>query len=501
MSSNRHQKPRLRRILEEAYKSGSRDGDIAFTAKEFDQVSGEYDALTNMPCAGFAAELAAAYPDAKIILNKRIDVDTWYKSFDATMMANRRDGGPTSALGSRRFILVEAVPGSSSTSSDCTLTYSIKRPGCPAKTDTLSTADYPEHDYAHIKIEGAELEDGEDVSANGFAIIIVKNEGSFEVKFRGDAGTDVDWVFIGHNEVSGVLKASTCVQTSILVQNEGTQTEDVKTKEMPTQTYHSIDPKNRPGKGQSCIRRLRPHKDVGVQAPEKRPRTDDPYVPHKRARTTHDGEPWPRHLYMEARRVQPSEDSECGLLHIDLMEAKVFFNSWTGAEHHREYKEKQVALVSPRTKVSYELRGGDWPKHQHHLTISRYHQGKDRDNETIMMLQLRRDASRQRIISSDEAISRDELKLDNHDGTVVSGAGPKMVVDAIAHCIDRVSGRGAVHDPEGERSLRLRRNAAIRKQNGRSTLNDVRELSEIGEKKRAAEKLKTCSVKASISTQ
>jgi hypothetical protein len=44
-----------------------------------------------MPCASFAAELVAAYPDAMIILNRRSDVDAWYKSFNATIMANRRE--------------------------------------------------------------------------------------------------------------------------------------------------------------------------------------------------------------------------------------------------------------------------------------------------------------------------------------------------------------------------------------------------------------------------
>lgn len=31
-----------------------------------------------MPAAFFADELIAAYPDAKVILNKR-DIDSWYK--------------------------------------------------------------------------------------------------------------------------------------------------------------------------------------------------------------------------------------------------------------------------------------------------------------------------------------------------------------------------------------------------------------------------------------
>ncbi|KAJ4358473.1 transcription elongation factor spt5 [Didymosphaeria variabile] len=91
LTSNRHQKPVLSRLTEKKYHSDSKSGDVTFTAEEFDQVFGEYDALTDMPCATFAAELVAAYPDAKIILNRRSNVDAWYKSFDATLMANRKE--------------------------------------------------------------------------------------------------------------------------------------------------------------------------------------------------------------------------------------------------------------------------------------------------------------------------------------------------------------------------------------------------------------------------
>ena len=83
-----------------------------------------------------------------------------------------------------------------------TLKYSIARPNCPPKTDILSTADYPSHGDVDVKVEGAELEDGEDAVANGLAIRILKNEGRFSVKFRGDAGADVEWVFEGLEVVS-----------------------------------------------------------------------------------------------------------------------------------------------------------------------------------------------------------------------------------------------------------------------------------------------------------
>ncbi|BFZ61737.1 hypothetical protein YB2330_002812 [Saitoella coloradoensis] len=49
---------------------------MPFERKEWDQLLG---AVTDFPCAAFAPELIAAYPDAKVILTLR-DVDSWYTS-------------------------------------------------------------------------------------------------------------------------------------------------------------------------------------------------------------------------------------------------------------------------------------------------------------------------------------------------------------------------------------------------------------------------------------
>lgn len=59
LTSNCYQKPALSRLVEKKYHSGFKSGDVTFTAEEFDQIFGEYDALTDMPCASFAAELVA----------------------------------------------------------------------------------------------------------------------------------------------------------------------------------------------------------------------------------------------------------------------------------------------------------------------------------------------------------------------------------------------------------------------------------------------------------
>lgn len=47
-------------------------------------------AVTDFPCAAFAEELIAAYPEAKVILNHR-PVDAWYRSVNDTIGATLRD--------------------------------------------------------------------------------------------------------------------------------------------------------------------------------------------------------------------------------------------------------------------------------------------------------------------------------------------------------------------------------------------------------------------------
>ncbi|KAK4498126.1 hypothetical protein PRZ48_010782 [Zasmidium cellare] len=55
------------------------------SAKHFDKVIGDCQAVTDTPSCGFAHEFLDAYPDAKVILNYREDLDAWYKSGYATV--------------------------------------------------------------------------------------------------------------------------------------------------------------------------------------------------------------------------------------------------------------------------------------------------------------------------------------------------------------------------------------------------------------------------------
>lgn len=50
------------------------------TAEDFDKVLGDCNAVTDQPSCGFAHELLDAYPDAKVILNYREDIEKWHSS-------------------------------------------------------------------------------------------------------------------------------------------------------------------------------------------------------------------------------------------------------------------------------------------------------------------------------------------------------------------------------------------------------------------------------------
>lgn len=61
-------------------------------AADFDKILGNCRATTDIPCASFACELIKAYPDAKIIVNKR-DEDAWYHSVMKTFGGGSGFGG------------------------------------------------------------------------------------------------------------------------------------------------------------------------------------------------------------------------------------------------------------------------------------------------------------------------------------------------------------------------------------------------------------------------
>lgn len=65
---------------------GPLDGNTTFTAEDFDPLIGHSVAVTDAAGSVFAAELIGAYPDAKVVLNYRKDLDAWHHSATTTLM-------------------------------------------------------------------------------------------------------------------------------------------------------------------------------------------------------------------------------------------------------------------------------------------------------------------------------------------------------------------------------------------------------------------------------
>lgn len=56
-------------------------------AVNFDSALGPNEAVTDGPANVFGEELMEFYPEAKVILNRRRDVDAWYRSMETTAVA------------------------------------------------------------------------------------------------------------------------------------------------------------------------------------------------------------------------------------------------------------------------------------------------------------------------------------------------------------------------------------------------------------------------------
>ena len=59
---------------------GDQSGDCEISAADFDALLGHAVAVVDVPAYGFASELIQAYPEAKVILNMRRDLDAWHRS-------------------------------------------------------------------------------------------------------------------------------------------------------------------------------------------------------------------------------------------------------------------------------------------------------------------------------------------------------------------------------------------------------------------------------------
>jgi hypothetical protein len=75
--------PLWTRALEAKFGPAKRQGPFSLTRRDWDEILYDCQAVTDVPAAFFGPELAAAYPEAKIVILNR-DVDAWYRSIQAT---------------------------------------------------------------------------------------------------------------------------------------------------------------------------------------------------------------------------------------------------------------------------------------------------------------------------------------------------------------------------------------------------------------------------------
>lgn len=58
------------------------DGSIKpWTTEDFDQIYRDFGAISELPAITMVPEILAAYPDAKVVLVERQDIDAWYDSY------------------------------------------------------------------------------------------------------------------------------------------------------------------------------------------------------------------------------------------------------------------------------------------------------------------------------------------------------------------------------------------------------------------------------------
>ncbi|GES61221.1 indoleamine 23-dioxygenase protein [Aspergillus terreus] len=78
-------------VLQRRKWEGLPDGDVNITAEDFDALLGHADAVVETPAWFFASEMIQAYPDAKVVLNLRQDLDAWHRSAMESLMEEVED--------------------------------------------------------------------------------------------------------------------------------------------------------------------------------------------------------------------------------------------------------------------------------------------------------------------------------------------------------------------------------------------------------------------------
>ncbi len=80
----------VRKFYSSSSLPNSSTANTTITTSDLDAILGDCMAMTDIPAVLFGPELLAAYPAAKVILNRRSDVGNWKQSFRATTYAAER---------------------------------------------------------------------------------------------------------------------------------------------------------------------------------------------------------------------------------------------------------------------------------------------------------------------------------------------------------------------------------------------------------------------------
>jgi hypothetical protein len=207
---------------------------------------------------------------------------------------------------------------------------------------------------------------------------------------------------------------------------------------------------------------------------------------HKRAKSTHDSEPWPRHIYMECNRTTPLNKGGVGVLHIDLEVGLAWFEGWHGAKNTRVYERKQVYLSDSSSKqmsalsydpnaniatacVTYKTKqywGARSSMPTHSLMITH----TSAKMKAVLDFEAECSAPGWRMYGLETAYFGSD-KPDDSDMIPIND--PRVVVDALAHCVDRATGREPAHAPDLDQN-RMRRAGRWREQFAQGKLDERR---------------------------
>lgn len=267
-----------------------------------------------------------------------------------------------------------------------TLILNHERHGRKPKECTFNEEDFEDGANTLDHTAVAKLKSGILASAIGLELCLTKNEGVLKMVFEGKTGGTATWIFNGIEVMyGGRVTASACTQTdidpsrcsscgeenilrSVVVSREMQTDKENKNAQEKTQT--NIGQLNYTGV-QTDVSILRGHElstrshtltgavgghmqtATSMQKDRKRKAqaTEDiePLL-DKRAKSTHDSRPWPRHLYMTCRRITPTFKGDVGTLHIDVAKGTVWVEGWYDYNDMRVFEKKQLDLRDAASK-------------------------------------------------------------------------------------------------------------------------------------------------------